>query len=133
MKYVVASVLLASAVVVVALSGCASKPADPKTSTPPAPSAGEGEHGHAGHGHAAHGGDEASDMAKMKAELAKLSPEDAQSAEKQHVCPVSGQMLGKMGAPKKIDVKGQQVWICCDACKDKLLGDPDTYLAKLKK
>lgn len=72
-------------------------------------------------------------MEKMKAELAKLSPEDAASAEKQHVCPVSGEMLGTMGAPQKIDVNGQMVWICCAGCKDQLLEQPGKFLAKLKK
>lgn len=72
-------------------------------------------------------------MGTMKAELAKLSPEDAAAAERQHMCPVSGEMLGTMGAPLKIDVKDQQVWICCDGCKDKLLASPDEYLAKLKR
>ena len=86
-----------------------------------------------GLGHHGHAGDGQSDMEKMKAELAKLSPEDAASAEKQHVCPVSGKMLGTMGAPQKIDVKGQDVWICCAGCKDPLLEKPDEYLAKLKK
>ena len=71
-------------------------------------------------------------MDKMKAELAKLSPEDAESAEKQHICPVSGEMLGTMGAPLKIDVNGQQVWICCEGCKNKLLASPDEYLAKIR-
>jgi Cu(I)/Ag(I) efflux system membrane fusion protein len=68
----------------------------------------------------------------MKAELAKLSPEDSASAEKQHVCLVSGEMLGTMGAPIKVDVNGQQVWICCEGCRDMLLENPDEYLAKLK-
>jgi len=72
-----------------------------------------------------------SDMAKMKKALAELDPEDAAAAEKQHFCPVSGRMLGTMGTPKKVTVKGRDVWICCDGCKDKLLADPDTYLAKL--
>ena len=72
-------------------------------------------------------------MNKMKAELAKLSPEDAAAAQRQHMCPVSGEMLGTMGAPLKIDVKDQQVWICCEGCKDKLLASPDEYLAKLKR
>ncbi|GIX05098.1 MAG: hypothetical protein KatS3mg114_0967 [Planctomycetaceae bacterium] len=71
-------------------------------------------------------------MEKMKAELAKLSPEDAASAEKQHLCPVSGEMLGTMGAPIKVDVNGQQVWICCDGCKKALLENPDEHLAKLR-
>ncbi|MFO0915899.1 MAG: hypothetical protein U0795_23270 [Pirellulales bacterium] len=72
-------------------------------------------------------------MEKMKVELAKLLPEDAASAERQHVCPVSGEMLGTMGAPEKIDVAGQQVWICCDGCREKLLASPDEYLAELKR
>jgi hypothetical protein len=42
-------------------------------------------------------------------------------------------MLGTMGPPKKVDVSGRQVWICCDGCQDKLLADPDKYLAKLPK
>ena len=75
----------------------------------------------------------ASDMDIVKAELAKLPPEDAASAEAQRICPVSGEMLGTMGAPPKVDVNGQQVWICCDGCKDTLLASPDEYLAKLKK
>jgi len=68
----------------------------------------------------------------MKAELAKLSPEDAASAEKQHMCPVTGEMLGTMGAPEKVDVNGRQVWVCCDGCREDLLASPDEYLAKLK-
>ena len=72
------------------------------------------------------------DMEKMKMELAKLSAEDASSAEKQHFCPVSGEMLGTMGAPQKVDVNGQQLWICCDGCRESVLNNPDDYLAKLQ-
>jgi hypothetical protein len=105
-------------------SGCSNK----STEQPP-PTAGqtEGGHDHSGHEHTA------ADMEKVKAELAKLPPEDAASAESQHICPVSGEMLGSMGAPKKVDVNGTQVWICCDGCREKLIADADTYLAKLKK
>ncbi len=86
---------------------------------------------HADHGD--HGSNGKTDMEKMKEELAKLSPADAASAEKQHICPVTGKMLGAMGPPKKMEVKGQTVWICCGGCEDSLLGDPDKYLAKLNK
>ena len=72
-------------------------------------------------------------LEKAKVELAKLSPEDRASAEKQHVCPVTGEMLGLMGPPKKVDMNGQQVWICCDGCREELLANPDKHLAKLKK
>ncbi|WP_460166783.1 hypothetical protein [Thermostilla marina] len=50
---------------------------------------------------------------------------------KQHICPVSGEMLGSMGTPIKVDVSGRQVWICCEGCRDSLLAEPDKYLAKL--
>lgn len=112
------------------------------SSTPPATPAGSSGQGadmrsaYADHDHADHDDDGkvgASDMDKMKAELAKLSEGDRTSAEKQHMCPVSGVMLGAMGAPIKVDVKGQDVWICCDGCKDKLMATPDEYLAKLPK
>ncbi len=50
---------------------------------------------------------------------------------KQHFCPVTGEMLGVMGPPEKVDVNGESVWICCYGCKDKLLADPEKYLAKI--
>lgn len=115
------------AVAVIMIAGC--------SGTSPAPtqsgnsSASSDTHDHADHDHGAAG----SDMEKMKAELAKLSPEDAASAEKQHFCPVSGEMLGSMGAPIKVDVQGESVWICCDGCKQKVLDNPDEYLAKIRK
>jgi Cu(I)/Ag(I) efflux system membrane fusion protein len=79
-----------------------------------------------------HGDHDASDMEKMKEELAKLSPEDAAAAEKQYFCPVSDEMLGTMGPPLKVDVNGNSVWICCEGCREDLLADPEKYLAKLK-
>ena len=123
------------AVVIVALIslglyGCGSPTSEPATSNTPSSTDQHDEHDHAEHDQPDEGGQ--TDMEKMKAELAKLSPEDAASAEKQHVCPVSGKMLGTMGAPQKIDVNGQGVWICCAGCKDQLLEKPDEYLAKLK-
>lgn len=119
-----------TALVGLVLSGCNSS-----TSTDqPAPntsSATDERHEHDEHAH--HENNSQSGMEKMKAELAKLSPEDAASAERQHFCPVSGEMLGTMGAPKEIDVNGQQVWICCEHCVEQLLANPDEYFAKLKK
>lgn len=137
--------LFAAAVAALYITGCSSSANPPSTTTEststdsqqavPGDHAGHEGHGdHADHEHhadAAHDGQ--SEMEKMHAELAKLSSEDRASAEKQHVCPVSGEMLGTMGAPLKIDVNGEDVWICCGGCKDKLLANPDEYLAKLKK
>lgn len=127
-RIVVAMVFLSASVLALGLAGCSSEGGSSAVpSSPPADAS--AQHDHAGN-HADAGN---SDMDKMKAELAKLSPEDAAAAERQHVCPVSGEMLGTMGAPLKIDVKDQQVWICCEGCKDELMASPDKYLAKLKR
>ena len=115
--------LLISVALTIGLIGC--------TNLNTSPQAGHSTTDHSDHDN--HGASGESDMAKMKTELAKLSPEDAASAEKQHVCPVSGEMLGTMGAPQKIDVSGRMVWICCTGCKEQLLEQPDKFLAKLKK
>lgn len=107
---------LAVAALAVAL-GCSNNP-NPPAANPPASSGGKAE---------------VSDMEKMKAELAKLSPKDAASAEKQHVCPVTDKMLGTMGPPLKVAVDGQPIWICCEGCREELLANKATYLAKLKR
>jgi YHS domain-containing protein len=78
----------------------------------------------------ADGGD-TTDPAKIKASLALLSTEDRALAEKQKICPVSGEPLGTMGTPKKISVAGRDVFICCQGCEKELTSEPDKYLAKL--
>lgn len=87
----------------------------------------------AGHGHGdqTHHG-EPEDSA-LEAALAKLPAADRAAAEKQRICPVSGQLLGSMGTPIKVTVKGQEVFLCCAGCKKSIEDDPDTYLAKLNK
>lgn len=68
---------------------------------------------------------------KMIAAFATLSPEDRAMAERQGFCPVAQYPLGAMGTPKKVDVKGTPVFICCDDCRKRLLAEPDKYLAKI--
>jgi hypothetical protein len=75
--------------------------------------------------------DEKTDLAKIKANLASLSTEDRALAEKQKICPVSGGALGAMGTPKKLNVSGHDVFICCPGCEKELTSEPDKYLAKL--
>ena len=106
-------------------------PAESDQAETPAETAHDHDHGdHADHDHAMTEGGESS-MAEMMKGLKELSPEDYESAMKQHMCPVSGEMLGSMGVPIKVDVNGKSLWICCDGCRDKLLANPDEYLAKL--
>ncbi|HBO44413.1 MAG TPA: hypothetical protein DD670_10870 [Planctomycetaceae bacterium] len=66
-----------------------------------------------------------------EAALAKLSPEDRALAEKQKVCPVSGDLLGSMGVPYKVTVEGRDVMLCCPGCEKAIKEDPEKYLAKL--
>jgi len=56
---------------------------------------------------------------------------DQELIERQKVCPVSGQSLGSMGKPVKVEVKGRTVFLCCAGCKKRLLADPDKYVKKL--
>ena len=120
---------LLGGMLILGIYGCNSPESDPVT--PPVTPASDTAEDHADHDHGDHTtADTESPMAKMMAGLKELSPEDHKSAMAQHMCPVSDEMLGTMGAPEKVDVNGNSVWICCDGCKDKLLADPDKYLAK---
>ena len=135
MKYVSALGIVGLSVSL-GLLGCG--PSPQSEPTPPRAPAEADEHGghteHSDHDrseHAHQGETSQADIEKAKAELAKLSPGDAALAAKQHACPVSGEMLGTMGAPINLDVKGRRVWIYCDGCKETLLANPDEHLAKL--
>jgi Cu(I)/Ag(I) efflux system membrane fusion protein len=69
--------------------------------------------------------------AEMITALSELSPEDRALVEKQGICPVAECRLGSMGTPKKVDVHGTPVFICCEGCRESLLSEPDKYLARL--
>ncbi|MGE4004084.1 MAG: efflux RND transporter periplasmic adaptor subunit [Planctomycetaceae bacterium] len=67
----------------------------------------------------------------MIASLLELSPDDRELVQKQKICPVTELRLGPMGVPKKVDVNGTPVFICCEVCRKELLAEPDKYLARL--
>lgn len=73
----------------------------------------------------------------FKANLAKLDPADRKLAEAQKYCAVENEnRLGSMGAPFKIMVKDQPVFLCCKSCQKSALADPDktvAAVAELKK
>jgi hypothetical protein len=120
-------------VLLLGVYGCSSPDTGPSANTASSADV-HAENDHPDHEHAAHDQDsQQTDMEKMTEQLASFSAEDREAVIQQHFCPVGGGMLGSMGAPEKVDVDGQAVWICCDGCKDKLLADPETYLAKLQK
>ncbi len=65
------------------------------------------------------------------AAIAELPEEDRHLAESQFVCPVTEMQLGSMGTPIKVDVAGTPVFICCEGCREGLLGESEKFLAKL--
>lgn len=74
------------------------------------------EHDHAGHDHAGH------DHGDGKG----LSEEDQLHIAIQQICPVTGEKLGAMGTPIKVQVEGQIVFLCCKGCMSKQL-DPQHW------
>jgi hypothetical protein len=118
-------VLAAAAGLSIAVIGCSEGP-QPAPVTDVGPAAEPAHDDHAGHDHPA--GEEHGEQAEA---LAGLSAEDRALAEKQKICPVSGQPLGSMGVPVKVTVKDRDVLLCCEGCRGSIVDDPDTYLAKL--
>ena len=108
--------------------GCQSQ-----SSTPPTEASAHVEAEGADHAGHEQGVDGESDVTLA---MAKLSPEDRTEAEAQKFCAVMNtSLLGSMGAPLKLDVQGQPVFVCCAGCKSKALKNPDETLetvAKLK-
>jgi hypothetical protein len=102
------------------LAGCSGTPTGP--SAPPRTA-----------GAAHHNTHESADEAKIRANLAKLSPEDRNLAEEQKYCAIeSDNPLGAMGVPEKVMVKGQPVFLCCKNCKDEALAHPDETLTRVR-
>lgn len=63
--------------------------------------------------------------------LAELSAADRAAAQRQRVCPVTGDLLGSVGKPIKTRVRGQDVFVCCQGCIKDLRAQPEKYLAGL--
>lgn len=63
--------------------------------------------------------------------LAKLSEEDRALALTQKYCAVTGEPLGSMGAPIKLMIEDQPVFICCEGCEEPAIEDPKATLASV--
>jgi hypothetical protein len=71
---------------------------------------------------------------EIRKNLASLRPEDRKLAETQRFCAVQGGIrLGSMGIPVKVMLKGQPVFLCCEACVKKAEANPDLTLEQVKK
>lgn len=136
---------LSAVALAVGLAGCANEqapPAQPAAGEPQAESQGNHaeqmgmDHEHMDMGQAKQtesGTAQGEGTSKYEEALAQLSEADRAMAEKQKVCPVSGEPLGSMGKPYKVTVKGQDVFLCCPGCESEIKAEPDKYLAKLNK
>jgi Cu(I)/Ag(I) efflux system membrane fusion protein len=72
--------------------------------------------------------------AKVRANLAKLPPADRKLAEAQRYCAVlTDKLLGSMGPPVKVMVKGRPVFVCCEGCEDEARDGADATLATVEK
>lgn len=73
--------------------------------------------------------------AERAAGLAPAAPTDGdrELIKRQKRCPVTGEPLGSMGSPVRVDVAGRAVFVCCKACEPALKKDPGKYLARLNK
>lgn len=61
-----------------------------------------------------------------------LLPRNEQSAAlAQHVCPVTGELLGSHGKPIAIHVDSRVVYVCCEGCVSEVKSAPDKNLSKL--
>lgn len=81
------------------------------------------------HGHADHGEHEA--KTDREVAFAKLSAADRPLAEAQGYCAVTGEPLGTMGAPLRVTVKDEAVFVCCEGCEKQARMNPDKTLAKV--
>lgn len=71
--------------------------------------------------------------AEITAALAELSEEDRLAAAAQKFCAVElDSRLGSMGAPFKLMIEGQPVFLCCEGCKDAAVADPKATLASVQ-
>jgi len=69
------------------------------------------------------------DDLKVKASSAKLSTVDRRLVEAQKFCPIlKMNRLGIMGAPVKVMLNNQPVFLCCKECEEKARANPDQTL-----
>lgn len=69
-------------------------------------------------------------LAKVRAGLDKLAPDDRKRAVAQRLCPVQEKPLGLMGKPIELPIDGGTVFLCCEACEDDAKADPKGTLKK---
>lgn len=70
--------------------------------------------------------------ATMLAAIQMLPDGDQPAALEQVICPVTKFKLGSMGVPPKVSVAGNDIYLCCEGCRDSLMEDPQSYITMLE-
>jgi Cu(I)/Ag(I) efflux system membrane fusion protein len=71
--------------------------------------------------------------AKIQAALAALSPADRELARQQKFCAVlADSRLGSMGAPIKLTLEGESVFICCAGCRTAATKEPSKAIERVR-
>ena len=71
---------------------------------------------------------------KVRANLAKLSPEERRLAEAQGSCPIlPANRIGSMGPPVKLMIEGRPVFLCCGGCVEKANANPRKTLEAVER
>lgn len=60
--------------------------------------------------------------------IALLPANQQQLALNQRTCPVTGEPLGSMGKPIRVDVSGRSIYVCCAGCVSAVKRNPEKYL-----
>jgi hypothetical protein len=74
------------------------------------------------------------ELKEIQAVRSKLPADERRLVELQDYCPVmADSRLGSMGAPLKITIKDQAVYLCCKGCLRRARANEDTTLAKVER
>lgn len=72
-------------------------------------------------------------LTKVSAVLAKLPVEERMAIEAQKYCAVMDKnLLGSMGAPVKLEIDGEPVYLCCKGCTGRAQANTTATLAKVE-
>lgn len=102
------------------VAGCAEPAADTPTDTAATPTA------------TAAPAETKAPSAEDLAQIDKLPEADREAAKSQQVCAITGEPLGSMGIPVKMEVEGHPVFLCCKGCEADFNADPKAALAKVQ-
>lgn len=73
----------------------------------------------------------APELSKDEIEAINKLPEGERAAAlAQAVCPVSGDNLGAMDVPVKVEFEGKSIYLCCKGCKKDFDKEPAKFIAK---